>query len=258
MPPPATSAEAMVRMPAAEPDQTVVRPPAPPDPNLVHALNSSLERTTVGPPEAPPVVMPPAPPAPPVTAPLPPPVVMAPHPQAPPPATPPPPQPMSPVAWASAPVATPVYSPPKAARRTPLPAILVGAVVLLAVAVGGFFLLTGHHGGGAAGPLAVTAVSAQLAPDSAAVGHCPQATWTFVGDITTNGQEGTVSYYWTRPDGHRTDVKTDSVNHGQTADNPTFTFQLSSDHGYTGTAMLHLTAPTQASSAPISVEIACP
>jgi hypothetical protein len=106
-------------------------------------------------------------------------------------------------------------------------------------------------------PLAVTSVKAAVAPADG-VGHCPHATMSFRGTISTNGGAGTVTYQWLRPDGQLGAAGRASLPRGRHETTVTLTYDYNGSGPASGVAALHVLGPADVYSPPVRVAYACP
>jgi hypothetical protein len=105
--------------------------------------------------------------------------------------------------------------------------------------------------------LAVTSVKAAVAPADG-VGHCPHATMTFRGTISTDGGAGTVTYQWLRPDGLLGAVGRANLPRGRRETTVTLSYDYDGSGPANGVAALHVTGPADVYSAPVRVAYVCP
>jgi predicted Ser/Thr protein kinase len=153
------------------------------------------------------------------------------------------------------PVRAGVYRPRR--RRSPTGLLALAAVLLLVLA--GLVVARTRLAAPsvAPSPLAVTAMSVDVDPPSA-VGHCPQATFTFHGQIRTNGAGGHLSYQWRRPDGQLSPIADQPVSARDTQVLETLSFTYQGQGSTSGSAALHVVAPADVYSAPVAVRYVCP
>jgi hypothetical protein len=105
--------------------------------------------------------------------------------------------------------------------------------------------------------LAVTSVKAAVAPADG-VGHCPHATLTFRGTISTNGGAGTVTYQWLRPDGQLGAAGRARLAAGRRETTVTLSYDYDGSSPASGVAALHVTGPVDVYSPPVKVAYVCP
>ncbi|MEA2684451.1 MAG: eukaryotic-like serine/threonine-protein kinase [Chloroflexota bacterium] len=168
----------------------------------------------------------------------------------------PPPPPAAPAsATFSVPqVAAPVYKPPKPPRRKGrLRRLLLPLVVLVIIGAAGFYFVT-RNGGPA---LLATAAEASVQPPKGG-GHCPKATYLFVGKIRTNGGAGTIKYQWTQPDGSAAQPTEQLVAKGDGVITVTLSFTYTGDGSTDGDAFLTVLSPNKVDSNHVAVQYRCP
>jgi hypothetical protein len=89
-------------------------------------------------------------------------------------------------------------------------------------------------------------------------GHCPRATLTFTGIVTTNGGAGSFTYQWLQPDGSPSPFQTATVPAGTKRATVTLIFDYRGNGSTEGVAALHVTEPIDVYSSPLRVSYACP
>jgi serine/threonine-protein kinase len=150
-------------------------------------------------------------------------------------------------------VSGPVYKPPKAPKKRRLGRTLVLLILLAIIALGAFLVISRNSGPA----VAVTAAEARVqAPQGG--GHCPSATYVFLGTIRTNGGAGDIRYQWIQPDGTPASVTDQSVDKGQGAITVSLSFTYSGNGSTSGTARLKVLKPQAVDSNPVAVQYRCP
>jgi hypothetical protein len=240
---PAGSDQTVVR---GEPDQTVPRPPSgakaagdttvlqPPPGDSYPGQPSGAPAFVPRPPTPKPPPAPPAP-APPMTA--------VPFPAA---------EPVT-RTFSAPPVQPPVYRPPHAGGRGGgLTRLLVPVLLLLALGAIALFVILRNSGPAAA----VTRVQVRANPT---LGHCPSATYNFIGTIFTNGGAGQVTYQWIQPDGTAAAETTQSISRGQKQLDVTLSFTYKGNGNADGDkTRLRVIRPAPVDSDLVSVQYRCP
>ena len=145
---------------------------------------------------------------------------------------------------------------------------LVGVIALLgALGVAGYAGYTrlaasrGAGGGGApAAPasLAISDVSVALDSPGAAVGHCPNATFTFLAHVHGNGAPGKVVYQWTSPDGAVGPETTVNMGANENDLQARLEFSYSGRKPGGGAGSLKVLSPQAVAAAPVQVSYRCP
>ena len=155
-------------------------------------------------------------------------------------------------AWVEPPVIRP---PARSRRRSPWAAVAVGAVlglVTIAVVVVVREAVTVVREAG--GPLTVSGVTVTVTPET---GRCPRETFTFTGEIQTNGRPGVLRLRWTEPDGDATPVSTVRVESGRRQVDARLRFDVQGARPFSGAARLHVLAPGSLDSDAVEVRYVC-
>jgi hypothetical protein len=76
-----------------------------------------------------------------------------------------------------------------------------------------------------------------------ATGRCPEASYSFLGTVRTNGAAGSLELRWRRPDGESTELRTVPVRDGQRLVDVRLDFTYRGDQPLEGDAELLVTAP---------------
>jgi serine/threonine protein kinase len=75
------------------------------------------------------------------------------------------------------------------------------------------------------------------------LGTCPAGSYTFVGQIATNGAAGALTIQWTRPDGKQVGERTVQVSSGQTTVSAQLNFRVTGDRPLVGRGTLRVLRP---------------
>ncbi|MDP9324969.1 MAG: serine/threonine protein kinase [Candidatus Dormibacteraeota bacterium] len=152
-------------------------------------------------------------------------------------------------------------------RRKPrrwVPLVVVGVLAILVA--GGYAIYSrvaasrpiGGSNPGAPTQLAVNEVASGLDGPGPAVGHCPSATFAFVGHIRTNGGAGKVVYQWTSPDGSVGPETAANLQGNDTELLARLEFTYSGKKAAAGAATLKVLSPTAVTATPVQVSYLCP
>ncbi|WP_162891270.1 serine/threonine-protein kinase [Aeromicrobium sp. A1-2] len=109
---------------------------------------------------------------------------------------------------------------------------------------------------GRSAPLVVEAVDLTVDPRSGE-SLCPAGAFTFDGSIRTNGEGGSVTFAWVRPDGKDVPAHTVAVEDGQRRLPVQLSFTVSGSQAFEGVAMLRVLEPG-ALSAEQKIRYTCP
>ena len=141
-------------------------------------------------------------------------------------------------AFPPAPLHVPVMA---ARRRKPRRRLMILAGVAAAV-IAVVVAAAMRAGGGGAGPLVVERVDLTVDPRSGE-SVCPQGVFTFDGAIHTNGENGSVTFAWVRPDGEMVPAHTVEVDEGQRRLPVQLSFAVSGSQAFEGVATLRVLEP---------------
>lgn len=164
-----------------------------------------------------------------------------------------------PVGIAAPRISLPVFRP---GRRSRTVATVIMVIAAAAVGAAAYALLK-DGGDDASRPsptaAALTALSAAVTLDpAAAVLHCPEGRARYNASVTTDGDAGTITYRWTRPDGTQGSVSTASLVGGQRSVSVALDFTFTGSGQAGGVAVFEVLGPNQLSASAPEVAYTCP